>query len=60
VTLRDHELQLTSGEFDVLVFLASHPRSLSYSTNHVGEKFNSNPAWTNQFLNNVNFPPQEA
>jgi two-component system, OmpR family, KDP operon response regulator KdpE len=28
VTLRDHELQLTSEEFDVLVFLASHPRSL--------------------------------
>ena len=28
VTLRDHELQLTSEEFDVLVFLANHPRSL--------------------------------
>jgi DNA-binding response OmpR family regulator len=28
VTLRDRELQLTSEEFDVLVFLASHPRSL--------------------------------
>jgi two-component system KDP operon response regulator KdpE len=28
VTLRDHELRLTSEEFDVLVFLASHPRSL--------------------------------
>lgn len=28
VTLRDHELRVTSEEFDVLVFLASHPRSL--------------------------------
>jgi two-component system KDP operon response regulator KdpE len=28
VTLRDHELRLTSEEFDVLVFLASHPQSL--------------------------------
>ena len=28
VMLRDQELQLTSEEFDVLVFLASHPRSL--------------------------------
>ena len=28
VTLRDHELRLTSEEFDILVFLASHPRSL--------------------------------
>ncbi|HXM09155.1 MAG TPA: winged helix-turn-helix domain-containing protein [Terriglobales bacterium] len=28
VTLRDQELRLTSEEFDVLVFLASHPRSL--------------------------------
>jgi DNA-binding response OmpR family regulator len=28
VTLRDRELQLTSEEFDVFVFLASHPRSL--------------------------------
>jgi DNA-binding response OmpR family regulator len=28
VTLRDQELGLTSEEFDVLVFLASHPRSL--------------------------------
>jgi two-component system KDP operon response regulator KdpE len=28
VTLRDRELRLTSEEFDVLVFLASHPRSL--------------------------------
>jgi two-component system, OmpR family, KDP operon response regulator KdpE len=27
-TLRDHELRLTSEEFDALVFLASHPRSL--------------------------------
>jgi two-component system KDP operon response regulator KdpE len=28
VTLRDQELRLSSEEFDVLVFLASHPRSL--------------------------------
>jgi DNA-binding response OmpR family regulator len=28
VTLRDHKLQLTSEEFDVLVFLASHPQRL--------------------------------
>src|ERR1700674_4093066 len=28
VTLRDQELGLTSEEFDVLVFMASHPRSL--------------------------------
>jgi len=28
VALRDQELGLTSEEFDVLVFLASHPRSL--------------------------------
>jgi two-component system, OmpR family, KDP operon response regulator KdpE len=28
VTLRDQELRLTSEEFDVLVFLARHPRSL--------------------------------
>jgi two-component system, OmpR family, KDP operon response regulator KdpE len=28
VTLRDQELRLTSEEFDVLVFLASHRRSL--------------------------------
>jgi two-component system KDP operon response regulator KdpE len=28
VTLRDQELRLTAEEFDVLVFLASHPRSL--------------------------------
>jgi two-component system KDP operon response regulator KdpE len=28
VTLRDQELGLTSEEFDVLIFLASHPRSL--------------------------------
>jgi|ERR1700728_45088 DNA-binding response OmpR family regulator len=28
VTLRDQELRLTSEEFDVLLFLASHPRSL--------------------------------
>lgn len=28
VTLRDHELQLTAEEFDVLRFLASHPRRL--------------------------------
>jgi two-component system KDP operon response regulator KdpE len=28
VTLRDHELRLTSEEFNVLIFLASHPRSL--------------------------------
>jgi two-component system KDP operon response regulator KdpE len=28
VTLRDQELRLSSEEFDTLVFLASHPRSL--------------------------------
>jgi DNA-binding response OmpR family regulator len=28
VTLRGQQLELTSEEFDVLVFLASHPRSL--------------------------------
>jgi two-component system, OmpR family, KDP operon response regulator KdpE len=28
VTLRDQELRLSPQEFDVLVFLASHPRSL--------------------------------
>ena len=28
VTLRDRELRLTSEEFDVLLFLVSHPRSL--------------------------------
>ena len=27
-TLRSHELQLTSEEFDVLLFLATHPRGL--------------------------------
>jgi DNA-binding response OmpR family regulator len=29
VTVRDRELRLTSEEFDVLLFLASHPRSLA-------------------------------
>jgi DNA-binding response OmpR family regulator len=28
VTLRSHELHLTSEEFDVLLFLATHPRGL--------------------------------
>jgi DNA-binding response OmpR family regulator len=31
VTLRDQELRLTSEEFDVLLFLASHPRRLATS-----------------------------
>jgi DNA-binding response OmpR family regulator len=60
VTLRDHELRLTSEEFDVLVFLASHPQSLVAPTNHVGQKFDCKSAWTNQVFNNVKFPPQEA
>jgi two-component system, OmpR family, KDP operon response regulator KdpE len=46
VTVRDQELRLTSEEFDVLVFLASHPRSLvtpqtmlarSSTTNQLGQ-----------------------
>jgi len=37
VTLRDQELRLTSEEFDVLLFLASHPRSL-VTTNHHGDR----------------------
>ena len=46
VTVRDQELGLTSEEFDVLVFVASHPRSLvmpqtmlarSSTANHLGQ-----------------------
>src|ERR1700756_5069855 len=42
VTLRDHELRLTSEEFDVLAFLTSHPRSLVTPQSMLGRSSTAN------------------
>jgi DNA-binding response OmpR family regulator len=48
-TLRDHELHLTSEEFDVLLFLATHPRGL------VTQRTNLTTAWSVRKLRQTEF-----
>src|SRR5271163_3007203 len=50
VTLRDQELRLTSEEFDVLVFLASHPRSLVTPQTMVARGSTANQLRQHEFL----------
>jgi two-component system KDP operon response regulator KdpE len=50
VTLRDHELRLTSEEFDVLVFLASHPRSLVTPQTMLARSSTANQLGQTKFL----------
>jgi len=50
VTLRDHELRLTSEEFDVLVFLASHPRSLVTPKTMLARSSTANQLGQTKFL----------
>ena len=50
VTLRDHELRLTSEEFDVLVFLASHPRSLVTPQTMLARSSTANQLGKTKFL----------
>lgn len=59
VTLCDQELQLTSEEFDVLVFLASHPQSLVTPRTN-GDKLDCESTSPNRVLKSLAFPPQEA
>ena len=60
VTVRDHELGLTSEEFDVLVFLASHPRSLVTPQTMLAKSSTANQLGHTKFFNNISFPPQET
>ncbi|HWO33774.1 MAG TPA: winged helix-turn-helix domain-containing protein [Candidatus Acidoferrum sp.] len=50
VALRDHELRLTSEEFDVLVFLASHPRSLVTPQTMLARSSTANQLGQTKFL----------
>ena len=50
VTLRDHELRLTSEEFDVLVFLVSHPRSLVTPQTMLARSSTANQLGRTKFL----------
>jgi two-component system, OmpR family, KDP operon response regulator KdpE len=50
VILRDDELRLTSEEFDVLVFLASHPRSLVTPQTMLARGSNANQLGQTRFL----------
>jgi two-component system KDP operon response regulator KdpE len=50
VTVRDHELRLTSEEFDVLVFLASHPRSLVTPQTMLAKSSTANQLGHTKFL----------
>jgi two-component system, OmpR family, KDP operon response regulator KdpE len=50
VTLRDRELRLTSEEFDVLVFLASHPRRLVMPQTMLASSSTANPPGQTKFL----------
>jgi two-component system KDP operon response regulator KdpE len=50
VTLRDQELRLTSEEFDVLVFLASHPRSLVTPQTMLARSSTANQLGQTKFL----------
>ena len=50
VILRDDELRLTSEEFDVLVFLASHPRSLVTPQTMLARSSNANQLGQARFL----------
>jgi two-component system, OmpR family, KDP operon response regulator KdpE len=49
-TLRDQELRLTSEEFDVLVFLASHPRSLVTPQTMLARSSTANQLGQTKFL----------
>jgi two-component system KDP operon response regulator KdpE len=49
-TLRDHELRLTLEEFDVLVFLASHPRSLVTPQTMLARSSTANQLGQTRFL----------
>jgi len=60
VTLRDQALRLTSEEFDVLVFRASHPRSLVTPQSMLARSSTANQLGQTKVLNNVSFPPPEA
>jgi two-component system KDP operon response regulator KdpE len=50
VTLRGQELRLTSEEFDVLVFLASHPRSLVTPQTMLARSSTANQLGQTKFL----------
>jgi two-component system, OmpR family, KDP operon response regulator KdpE len=50
VTLRDQELGLTSEEFDVLVFMASHPRSLVTPQTMLARSSTANQLGQTKFL----------
>jgi two-component system KDP operon response regulator KdpE len=50
VTLRDHELRLTAEEFDVLVFLARHPRSLVTPQTRLARSSTANQLGQTKFL----------
>ena len=50
VILRDDELRLTSEEFDVLVFLASHPRSLVTPQTMLARSSTANQLGQTKFL----------
>jgi two-component system, OmpR family, KDP operon response regulator KdpE len=50
VTLREHELRLTSEEFDVLVFLATHPRSLVTPQTMLARSSTANQLGQTKFL----------
>jgi two-component system, OmpR family, KDP operon response regulator KdpE len=50
VTLRDQELRLSSEEFDVLVFLAGHPRSLVTPQTKLGTTSTANQLGQTKFL----------
>ena len=50
VALRDQELGLTSEEFDVLVFLASHPRSLVTPQTMLARSSTANQLGQTKFL----------
>jgi two-component system, OmpR family, KDP operon response regulator KdpE len=50
VTVCDQELRLTSEEFDVLVFLASHPRSLVTPQTMLAKSSTANQLGQTRFL----------
>jgi two-component system KDP operon response regulator KdpE len=54
-TLRDRDLRLTSEEFDVLVFLASHPRSLVIPQTMLATSSTANQLGQTKFLTTLIF-----
>jgi DNA-binding response OmpR family regulator len=60
VTLRGQELRLISEQFDVLVFLASHPQRLVKPRTILATSWDCESTSANGVLKSIDFPPQEA